>query len=645
MKHLVSKSSFLRFIASVSGIQVSYFLMYSYFLFGKISWLQLLFSLILFVTYSGFLYFTKKSGFRILFYIFLIFVHVWALVNYAHVKVFNSFFRISLTAVTTYQGGYKDLFFGFYSLMPWTVYVLSILSLICTILYTTSFIRFKRLLIYTIGFDTPSKSLFNRVRYGFIFILFGLILINSLSFFLITHFEKNPRDSWWSMKNQIMDYGFIGSVYRELYKNFKENPDDNHRSENPLLDGKTFLSKKDELNYLYRLEPTSERDRFSDVITRISDRPNILMIQLESISSWAIENIETPMPFLKKLTESNITVDEFYPNSCETINAEFATNCSFIPNSNEPISYSHTGNRYYCLPSILSKNYGYGTYFYHANFSSFWDRDILIPKWGFEKTVFTPDIPQKLYDKTLFEKVVEELKKETKPFYAYITTFTTHAPHNEELMEYYNKRNGNIIESFSGSLSPYTQKLELNESFVRNYFGFLRATDNALKTLFLKLEESGLSENTIVFIYNDHRFYNFDADMEDYFRRYNKNPFVVVLPKKSQGSVTRYASHVDIAPTILHMIDKNQNAGDRFGLLGTSIFSDNHKDQILNTCLGNVFFLNENVLVEGNVRSGVYRAEKRNTEVPDEYIIRMKSLTRSMIGLIDTVLSRDELVP
>lgn len=380
-----------------------------------------------------------------------------------------------------------------------------------------------------------------------------------------------------------------------------------------------------------------------DVKFKKNSYPNVLIIQLESIGSWAVEHQPTPMPFLSSLIQDNISVNNFIPNSCETINAEFSSLCGVWADSSGPIAYKGEMSDPLCLPKVLSDRYGYETFFFHANIPDFWGRHSLIGEWGFDHTMFTPELKQKEYDAAVFDVAIKRLSGQSRPFFAYITTFTTHAPHNDELINYYNNRHGEIIKPYTGELQSYTRRFELDEVGVRNYFGFLTAEDNSLKRLFTRLNDSGLAENTIVMIYNDHRYYAITRDSSEEhnlenFYLYNRSPFVVVTPDRLRGRVGEIASHIDIAPTVLHMIDgDSKNKPNRF--LGTSLFSAEHKDQVMNKCLGDVFYLNRDVLVRGNPMINAYRAmssRTKNGAVSDA--VRMRLLVESLVETSDLIL-------
>ena len=78
------------------------------------------------------------------------------------------------------------------------------------------------------------------------------------------------------------------------------------------------------------------------------------------------------------------------------------------------------------------------------------------------------------------------------------------------MIDYNLKVNDLEILPFQGKVDPELIKnSEISEDEIRKYFGFLKASDDALKIFMRKMREKGLLKNTVIFIYSDHRYYNF----------------------------------------------------------------------------------------------------------------------------------------
>lgn len=640
MKRFLQKYGLLQFIFLFVGIQFLYFITYTYLLYSSVSIIQLLFIIIVMSSYAVLLYGLQRFLWQGLLYMLLGAFYFWSLINFVHFKVFGTFLTISFSSINSFDGGIWDLISSFSRSIPWFVYLLSICFFILSIIHAVWFFRSKKKAFLYTSFNFERRSMSTKCKYAAGYLVL-FIMINCVGGTLVAYLDNHPKDSWWNLKAQVIDYGFVGHTYAYVFDALRNNIPV-YAQENHFLDSTANMSPLEELQSLYDLGPVdSTYSSDQDIINGLPQQSNILMVQLESVSLWAVDNIETPMPFLKSLIDSNISVDNFYPNSCKTINAEFAANCSFVPNSFDEITVSQQKEQAYtCLPRVLRDEHGYATYYFHANLPTFYDRESLLPQWGFDNLYLTPYYRQKAYDTLVFEDAIDRLSTEEKPFYAYITSFTSHGPHDQELMDYYNERYGDIIKPFEGQLSDYVKDVEINEQEVRMYFGFLTAVDNALQDLFIKLHDTGLDKNTVVMIYNDHRYYNFKTDA---FELYNKVPFTMIVPQHVQKKVASYASHIDFAPTILQMIEKDSYK-PRQQFLGTSLLQDGHKAQILNKCQGKIFYKTSDVLVRGNQKAHVYQAAGLNNNISPDILVREKLYTRYLVNTTDTVLNGDELI-
>ncbi|MFH0857808.1 MAG: sulfatase-like hydrolase/transferase [Candidatus Magasanikbacteria bacterium] len=136
--------------------------------------------------------------------------------------------------------------------------------------------------------------------------------------------------------------------------------------------------------------------------------------------------------------------------------------------------------------------------------------------------------------------------------------------------------------------------------------------------MFAELEKEGLAENTIVVIYGDHRYYNFTGETKDNFYWYNEVPFVIVDPSGKSGKLAEYASNIDVAPTILHMLEGSSSYIPEDKFLGTSLFAKNHPNSSMLKCLGYVDYVDEKVIVQGNIERRVYTVSYENAVVTEE---------------------------
>ncbi|MBI5077120.1 LTA synthase family protein [Candidatus Falkowbacteria bacterium] len=524
-----------------------------------------------------------------------------SLVNFAYYSVYRSFIDFSFEQSSQINFTMVKHLKDFWFLVPTKLFVLAAIVFLAIIINAYLYRRFREGRVKLILSNPRPLELFfepKRKTRETLLLLILFLIINSGAFSVSSYLYNNPRDTWWNLQKQLTDLGFWGYFYSQVYAQSKNGKDESAAD-------KTWLEEtKDVYNQTARL---SEPSAAGLARPTFSQTPNIVIIQLESIPSWAVENEPSAMPFLKSLMAENIIIPNFHSNSCETINSEFSSLCGFWPDSLEPVNYSHKNKQYRCLPTILKEDFGYGTNFFHANVPEFWNRDVLIPKWGFDQYYSTPYFRQKQDDISVFEKAVNEMANQKKPFFSYLLSFTTHAPHNDELIQYQWEKNGVKIESFSGELNPWlVNSVEIDEADLRKYLGFMKVTDDALKVFFEKMKAKNLLKNTIILIHGDHRFYNFRGQDEKLiFDAYNRVPFVMVLPDGQKGVLQNLSSQLDIAPTLLNMVvgEKYQPVAH---FLGQSMFAPNFVPQVLNKCLNQIYFTNGELIIEGNAKSNLY---------------------------------------
>lgn len=527
--------------------------------------------------------------------------------------------------------------FGF--LVPTKLFVLATVIFIAVIINAYLYRRFGEGRVKLILTNPKPLELFWEPRRktketALLLILF--LTINFGAFGVSSYLYNNPRDTWWNLQKQLADLGFLGHFYTQVFAQSKN-------EKGAANADKTWLEEtKDVYAQTARL---SEPNATSLTLPTFSQPPNIVVIQLESIPSWAVENEPSAMPFLKSLIAENITIPNFHSNSCETINSEFSSLCSFWPDSFAPISYSHQDKQYRCLPTILKEDFGYSSSFFHANVPEFWNRDVLIPKWGFAQFYSTPYFRQKQDDISVFAKAADEMSKQKEPFFSYLLSFTTHAPHNDELIEYQWEKNNVKIEPFVGELNPWLiNSSELNETVLRKYLGFMKTADDALKTFFEKFKMTALAKNTIVLIYGDHRYYNFQGqDGELLFNTYNRVPFIMILPDGQKGILQNISSQLDISPTLLNMIEGGDYEPPAH-FLGQSMFAKNFVPQILNKCLSQIYFTNGNLIIEGNAKSNLYRVLSSNQNLSAFAEGNWQRLIGELVEKSDETLFNDRLL-
>lgn len=549
---------------------------------------------------------SRKSGWIWLGWLGWVFFWLYALINLANYQVFRNLLLISRQQLLHTNGDLLAMMKDYYYLIPLGLYLAVAILLLLSLIIP--------LVLHRVSAQRSRCS----HRGLFWLIVLALLVNNCLALGLTQYFEKNPLARWSDKTVAAADWGLGGNLIKQA----------------EILAGYDYVSQLrasitaeqrqqygqpqiDEIRGL--LDGLGQRPTGSATTTIAQlpklDKPNIIIVQLESVGSWALDQNPTPMPFLRSLMDNNISAKQFLANSCHTVNAEYSGLCSALPNSLEPIDYSHKANNFVSLSQLL-KSDGYTSSLFHANTADFWHRGQLYPRWGFDKLFLTPYFRQKDTDNYVLTELVRQLKLAKQPTLSYFISFTSHAPHNQELIDYNLKKNKLAITPYQGQLNrSVIAGSELDEQEIRDYLGFLTPVDDALRNLFINLKKGGLDKNTIVVIYGDHRFYNFSPMNADNFAKYNNLPFAIVVPGMDKPVfINQTVSHLDIAPTLWQLIYGQTKPVDSH-FMGTSLFAANRPDGAITKCLGEVSYARDGLIVQGDVRSGLYHY----LEVPSDW--------------------------
>lgn len=175
-----------------------------------------------------------------------------------------------------------------------------------------------------------------------------------------------------------------------------------------------------------------------------------------------------------------------------------------------------------------------------------------------------------LSNNSLYRQVIEKLKKEKMPFFAYIVTLTGHHPFNE---------------------MPKVEGILPSESLpeiIKNYLNLCRYKDNALKKLFILLEENGFLENSVLIYFSDHDpgiFYEDIAKVllkpckivEEYYSL-ERLPFLIYTKGIDPAKFFVNTGHIDIAPTIAHLFGFD---AENWNFFGNNLFSSKNERGII----------------------------------------------------------------
>src|SRR6185503_7496939 len=98
------------------------------------------------------------------------------------------------------------------------------------------------------------------------------------------------------------------------------------------------------------------------------------------------------MPHLQRWVRDSIRFTNVTDQTSEgrTSDAEFATMTSLLPLDHGAVAFRYPGNHYVALPSVL-REHGYHTLSAVAFEPGFWNRQVMHPAYGFDKSLFESD--------------------------------------------------------------------------------------------------------------------------------------------------------------------------------------------------------------------------------------------------------------
>jgi len=352
---------------------------------------------------------------------------------------------------------------------------------------------------------------------------------------------------------------------------------------------------------------------------------NLILIMLENIDSWMLNEIATPT--LYSLRENSINFTERYAAnyaSGYTFNTEFIANTGLVPNvTTLRTAYSYNQNNYdYSLPTLF-KDAGYIVNSIHKNKGNFYNRDNIHVAWGYENHFSHAQLGGNKIDLNLdtllvsnnLDKFIYDSK-----FMTFWITYSAHMPYQytkpecDENIDYIKSKFDSDNEEYLCAMSE------------------AKVTDDSIKILIDALEKQGKLDDTVLVFFTDHYAYSMDKDMvaniknETDKNMLTKTPFFIYDNGNHVETIDKVNSTVDILPTIADLFGLNYNPNIYFG---DSIFSDNYN--------GFVVF-NDGSWYDGNI---YYKTNTKIENVDEKYISEMNSYTKDLLTLGGKIIETD----
>ena len=498
-----------------------------------------------------FIYYLKPKLGKIIYIVFTIIFNIYTFAQILHFKILDRIFTVTDILVAdqaTNMVGYILRQIKF-------IYILIIILSIFFLFISLKLMKETKMIVL------PKKK-------KILVILLAIILVLSNRFLAILSLGDKVSDDAWNFwnteKNVYIDYdspsrsfiisGIYEYCFRDIYTYFRD-----------FVTDKKNDDIKEINDYINSLNYVKEENEY----TGIFKDKNVIMIMLESIDSWLVN--EEVMPTLTNIKNTGINFTNRYSPTFgggSTINTEFASLTGLYATvTNKPIFRYDENNFDYSLPNLF-KNNGYSVNSVHMNTGSFYNRDKFHLTLGFENHYAMTDLVEGVnfqYDTNLIknEESYSHIINKNNKFLNFITTYSAHVPYiNNELCD-------------SLDTTPFEIKDDEETTCLRT---LANETDNFIKLLIESLKQDNLLDDTIIVLYTDHYTYGYSdtskwTNIKDTKLSQNTT-FVIWNPNLMHKDIDIYCDTVDIPVTLFNMfgIDYNPNI-----YMGTDVFSKNHE--------------------------------------------------------------------
>lgn len=414
-------------------------------------------------------------------------------------------------------------------------------------------------------------------------------IVTSLIFFgffvsTLTGLDLSRFGKQWNRTYLVMNFGLYTYQANDIFVSFKTKI-------SPLF-GYDEAAKEFREYYDLKKEVKPESNEYTDILKG----RNVIAIHAESIQQFTMDttfNGEEVTPNLNRLASEGLYFSNFYAQESvgTSSDTEFTLLTSLMPATSGTVAVSYWDRDYSTSLKYL-KDMGYYNFSMHANNGTFWNRNMIHPKYGYDRFFyFTKDyeittenkLGMGLSDKSFFSQSVpkiKEISENNQNFYGTMIMLTNHTPFDAASevdfdVDYkYDKIDEETGEHITAS-APFMEGTTLGD-----YFKTVHYADEAIGEFINQLDEAGLLENTVIVIYGDHDakikkseylyYYNYDPytdsvideDDPDYkdidyydYELNRKVPLIIwTKDKKVQGEISKVMGMYDVSPTLGNML-------------------------------------------------------------------------------------------
>lgn len=352
--------------------------------------------------------------------------------------------------------------------------------------------------------------------------------------------SSSPANIYDNFTNTTYNYLICG-VYQYIYR-------DVSLAVKPAVNSSN-VEIVDKLNTFYKNFEFAHED---NEMTGMYAGKNIVLLQLENIDTWMLNERATPTLFQMK--ESGIDFVNHYSagfSTGRTFNTEFIVNTGMIPPiKGESPSYIFSRNVYPYAMGNIFKAAGYASESFHPNGSSTYNRTDAHKNFGYTRYHDWEELHMEdwMMD-TGMNNGFDQMAME-EPFLDFIITISGHSPFSFESTACTTHYDDVVSTSLYDDEQYICAQAQARE------------TDIFVSTLLSQFEEAGLLDNTVFVAYTDHFAYGTLSD--DFYtilkgtsdpNLLQRTPFFVWSKDTQAMTVDKVTSSIDILPTVANLFD------------------------------------------------------------------------------------------
>jgi len=375
-----------------------------------------------------------------------------------------------------------------------------------------------------------------------------------------------------------------------------------------FFDGPGELTREDLEEIAEKLVHKKKLNDRTSPFYGIAKGRNVFLISLESLQHFLL-GLEVDgrevTPTLNRLRTRGLSFERVLDQAKigGTSDAELALMTGLLPDVRSIASLNVPARvDLVALPATL-REAGYGTVAMHAYRASFWNRNINLPRYGFEELIFDTEIEATervgwgVSDRAFLLEALDRLGERAEPFLAFLICLSSHHPYND------------VPEDYQGIFPSLSR-----ESEATRYLELASYSDAALAGFLARARETPLWDNSLFVIYGDHiapLTESGSTEMQEIIGRQPRAPRQLRIPMiflmpgleetiAAEGAV--YSQTIgglqDIFPTVCHLL----GIETPLGVWGTHLFVPNReRDPVLTMRHPGGFFY-DGILYEESAR-------------------------------------------